>query len=209
MLTRRSAASIACLLALSLGWSEAGAEPLVLVSPLLDRTDRVDRILESARPPLAVQRVFIGGKPKRADSWRRVLGDGRPVDLEGARLIVLETAPAAALASVRTTMGRSLLETLPGWVKRGGSLLVIGGWPSQETYPGSPLAAILPATPRRDPGLKAFRARRSRALTGAVPPGLHVEHVHPTVDISGEVLIRAGDDPFVVRGEHGDGRVLQ
>jgi len=209
LLTRRFAASIVCFFALALGCSEAGAEPLVLISPLLDRTDRVDRILGSAKPTIAVQRVFIEGKPNQADSWRRVLGDGRPVDLEGARLIILETAPAEALGRIRTTAGRPLLETLPRWVERGGSLLVIGGWPSQETYPGSPLATILPATPRRDPGLEAFRERRRRALTGAVPPGLHVDHVHPAAEISGEVLIRAGEEPLVVRGEHGDGRVLQ
>jgi hypothetical protein len=197
------------LLALSLACSTAIAEPLVLISPLRDRTDRLDWILNSAKPPLAVQRVFIEGVPKRADSWRRVLGDARPVDLESARLVVLETAPAAALVRIRTTAGRPLLEMLPGWVKRGGSLLVIGGWPSQETYRGLPLAAVLPATLRRDPGLEAFRKRRRRVLEGAVPPGLHVDHLHPTAGISGKVLIRAGEDPFVVRGEHGDGRVLQ
>ncbi|MAE94854.1 MAG: hypothetical protein CL910_09355 [Deltaproteobacteria bacterium] len=206
MLGTKLGSLLAILLFLS---CESGAEPLVLVSPNLDRSDRIDRILDSATPSLSVQRVFLEGRATKPGSWYRMLGDRRPVALGDAKLVILENAPASALERVTTGGGRPLLDALPGWVDRGGRLLVVGGWPSQESYRGTPLDAILPARPSPDPGLEAFRKRRRLVLEGEITGGLYVEHLHPVEVLRGKTKIRAGTEPFAVHGTRGMGEVLQ
>lgn len=206
-LRRRVAARIAAACLALVAPAPAGAEQILLVSPLHDRNDRIDAILAAARPAISLQRVGLlrFGKPQL---WGRSRSETRAARLVDAKLVILEAAHRNALADVATDARGDLLETLPGWVRRGGQLLVVGGTPSFETYAGSPLAEILPVVPLRDEDAAAFRRPVRRELSGDYGKGRQVRHVHPVARTRGNVIIRAGSLPFAVSRDVGRGRVI-
>ena len=181
---------------------------VLLISPALDQNDRIEAILENASPAVQLSKVRLVGRPKQPDSWRRSIGERGPVQLDGIRLIILENAPASGLTDIPVSEAGNLLEALPAFLRSGGDLLVVGGWPSFDTYPGTPLAALLPAELTSDPGAKTFRARKRRKLRGNGTEGLEITHVHPIKKAAGEVLIKADAHPFAIRGQVGRGETV-
>lgn len=186
---------------------------ILLVSPALDENDRIAAILGSASPALTIERVRLFGRPNRPDRWRRSIGEHEPVELAKVRLVVLENAAASGLEDVAVAGGGKLLEALPGWVASGGHLVVVGGHPSFETYPATKLAAILPVELAAEDKAQDYQKSRRRLLSG---PGVgggsdagFVRRLHPVVRVrpTGEVLIRAADEPLVVQGRVGSGEV--
>jgi hypothetical protein len=189
------------------GWPAAThAEAVIVVSPVSDRNDRIDAILASALPPLSVQRIGLAGMAE-PHAWGRASGETEPARLTDARLVVLENAHRNGLADTATDSGESLLDTLPRWVRDGGHLLIVGGHPSYETYPDSPLMEVLPVVPAVGRDARSFLRRIKRRLSGD-GDGRYVEHVHAVTKTRGEVLIKAQWDPFAVRRRVGRGLVL-
>ena len=195
---------LASLLALIGG---AASADILLVSPAIDQNDRIAAILTGASPSPRLDRVRLKGRPNRPDRWRRSIGERAPVDLTRFRLVVLENAASSGLADVEVVGGGDLLAALPGWVESGGHLLVMGGEPSFETYPGTEFASTLPVVLVPDPGTKRYHEAKRRPVEGHASDGTEVRRIHPVAKVRGDVLIRAGGEPFVVWGRTGRGEV--
>jgi hypothetical protein len=166
---------------------------VLLVSPALDQNDQIAAILENASPAIQLSQVRLVGSPRQPDTWRRSIGERGPVQLDGIRPIILGNAPVYGLTDIPVSEADNLLEALPAFLHAGGHLLVAGGWPSFDTYPGTPLASLLPAELSSDPGAKDFQAWKRRKLRGSGTEGLETRRVHPIKKAAGEVLVRAYD----------------
>lgn len=113
------------------------------------------------------------------------------------------------------------LQLLEDFVRAGGGLIMIGGYLSfqgingKANYKGTPVEDALPVT------MRAYddRAERSDGVTPVVTDSSHAvvestpeewpallgyNRVSP--DDDAEELVRVGDDPLVVVGDHGEGR---
>jgi hypothetical protein len=165
-------------LALLIGFFAASvhAADIIVVSPLVDRNDRIDAILASFEPSPSVQRIGLE-RMEKPKLWSRAFGEREPAKLANAKLVVLENTHLNGLADISADLGGALLGALPRWVREGGHLLVVGGDPSFETYSGTSLAKLLPVvfTSGRDGG--GFRLENRRKLSGRKADGHHVEHL--------------------------------
>jgi hypothetical protein len=197
--------SILALTCFLLSAGQPASAQVLLVSPALDQNDRIAAILENASPAIQLSQVRLVGRPNQPDAWRRSSGERGPVQLDEIRLIILENAPASGLTEIPVFGAENLLEALPAFLHAGGHLLVVGGWPSFDTYPGTSLASLLPAEFADDPGAKNFQASKGRKLRGSGTKGLEIKHIHPIRKASGEVLIKAGGQAFAIRGPVGRG----
>jgi hypothetical protein len=127
-------------------------------------------------------------------------------------VIVLNNAPAGSLGPE----GEALLKE---YVKNGGSLLVLGGWYAfgGGNYNDSVLAEMLPVTSGKPFDIKWYKeglALKAGAGAGALPglslgSGMQVQWMQeaPTVKPGAQVVLTAGDKPFLVTGSYGQGRV--
>lgn len=187
--------------------SAAAAEDVLFVSPAFDQNDRIGSILGALTPKPTVQRLALERRPPPR-LWGLGPFDTQKARLSGARWVVLEAVHATALDHVETEGGRSLGDALPDWVRRGGHLLVVGGFPSFDSYRSSELLELLPVMPAPDDGANRFKATLRRPLRGDGADGRYVEHVHPVAETRGEVILRAGSEPFAVRWAVGEGQVV-
>jgi hypothetical protein len=131
--------SILALTCFLLSAGQPASAQVLLVSPALDQNDRIAAILENASPAIQLSQVRLVGRPNQPDAWRRSSGERGPVQLDEIRLIILENAPASGLTEIPVFGAENLLEALPAFLHAGGHLLVVGGWPSFDTYPGTSL----------------------------------------------------------------------
>lgn len=185
----------------------AASDPpsIPLVSPWMDHHDRVESIVGRLQPEAALRRFDLeraGGRDTL--EWWPAYGFPDEVDLSG-RLVVLENAPHSALSRLRGGTGGALAEALPGWVREGGHLLIIGGSPSLESYAGTAFEQLMGFVPESEQ--KTFRRRTRREIAESGSDGLFVEHLHLGRITTAKVLIEAGGEPFLIRNRVGRGRV--
>ncbi|MCP5056938.1 MAG: hypothetical protein GY937_09475 [bacterium] len=183
----------------------AASDPIILVSPEIDHHDRIEAIATRLIPRPGVFRVDLersGGQGSR--DWYPAFGAPRTVPL-GAGLVVLENAPASALARLKDPTGRPFDEALVGWVESGHRLLIVGGSPSLESYAGTRLEALMGFSPAAEPG--GFRKRNRSKIRGPDFGRGHVDRLHEGVVTSARVRLWAGNRPFVLENRIGAGTV--
>lgn len=130
----------------------------------------------------------------------------------------LAIPPATFTDGARRTDRLGLIES---YVRAGGGLAMIGGYLSfqgingQANYAGTPIEEALPVTMQRyDDRVERPDGVQAASIEGTHPVISDIEGPWPDflgynrlqVDEDSNELVRLGDDPLLVVGEHGDGR---
>ncbi len=154
-------------------------------------------------------------KKLAADNIACVTGFPTPFELAGLDVLVIDNIPAAGFT-------RAQRHDVLRFVKGGGSLLVLGDWHglSRGCWEGSFLEEVLPARVRQadyllrrqGAGQRLAATAAYRAVLKKAPPNFGPG---PSLDWlcalqprpGAQVLLAAGDQPFLVTGSYGAGRV--
>lgn len=188
------------------GTAIAGSPPPVaLISPWIDRHDRIEENLRRLSPALTVERFDLERSGRGAkESWAPAFGFSEVVDLD-RRLVILENASPDALNSLRSPEGRPFAEALLDWVRAGGTLLIVGGSPAIDAYADTPMARAMGFRPSGDE--RSFRRKNRREIRLRDDGTAFVEHLHAGRVDGADVVLEAGGSPFLIENTLGSGSV--
>jgi len=184
----------------------SGQIRIPLISPWIDHHDRIESILSRLQPAASVIRFDLERVGSRGSlDWWPAYRAPVAVPLSGTRLVILENAPASALAHLQSFRGQPLKQALDQWVRDGGHLLIIGGNPSIESYAASWLTRLMGFRP--DALSTAALRRERREVSGEGLSGIHIDYLHEGLVKNARVRLEAGGQPFVLEHRVGAGTV--